>query len=190
MNNNNNTFFSSDHHFFHSNVIKYSNRPFANVDEMNYELIARHNAVVSPDDTVYFLGDFCFTKDVHAVVNILKQMNGRKHFIPGNHDKIMYSGVIVKQFESFSPNSFKEIYVLDEAARGGKMSITLCHYAMRVWNKSHYGTYHLYGHSHGGLPDDDKSLSFDVGVDCFNYTPVSYQQVKKVMALKKWESPF
>jgi len=188
--NNINTFFSSDHHFFHHNVIEYSNRPFADVKEMNYEMIVRHNSVVSPKDTVYFLGDFCFTKDIDAVVDILKQMNGQKHFIPGNHDKIMYADAIVQQFKSFSPNSFKEIQVLDAESKSGKMPITLCHYAMKVWNKSHYGTYHLYGHSHGSLPDDQKSLSFDVGVDCFNYTPVSYQQVKKIMALKNWETPF
>jgi hypothetical protein len=30
--------------------------------------------------------------------------------------------------------------------------IVLCHYAMRVWNRSHHGAWHLYGHSRGNLP--------------------------------------
>lgn len=185
-----NIFFSSDHHFFHENVIKYSNRPFKDVEEMNHEMITRHNQVVTPQDIVYFLGDFCFTTDVDAIVKILKSMNGEKHFIPGNHDKIMYKDIIKKQFNSFCMSSHKEIYVADEEAKGGKMPITLCHYAMRVWNKSHYGAYHLYGHSHGTLEDLPDSLSFDVGVDCFNYTPVSYPEVKAIMAKKTWEPPF
>lgn len=37
--------------------------------------------------------------------------------------------------------------------------IVLCHYAMRVWNHSSHGAWHLYGHSHGRLPSVDASLS-------------------------------
>jgi calcineurin-like phosphoesterase family protein len=65
--------------------------------------------------------------------------------------------------------------------------ITLCHYALRVFNKSHHGSWHLYGHSHGTLPDDPNSLSFDVGVDCHNYFPISLDQVKKIMSKKTWK---
>ena len=35
-----------------------------------------------------------------------------------------------------------------------EQDIVLCHYAMRVWQKSHYGAWMLYGHSHGTLPDN------------------------------------
>jgi hypothetical protein len=55
---------------------------------------------------------------------------------------------------------------------------------MRTWNKSHRGSWHLYGHSHGTLPDDPHSMSFDVGVDCHNYRPLSFEQVKAVMSKK------
>lgn len=183
-----NFFFSSDHHFFHKNVIQYTNRPFSCIDEMNEAMIVNHNKVVTSQDIVYFVGDFAFTSDENAVVNILRRMNGEKHFVPGNHDKVMFKDKIRKQFNSFSTSSHKEIYVPDESARGGRQSITLCHYAMRVWNKSHHGAYHLYGHSHGSLPDDPNSRSFDVGVDCWDFTPVSYDQVKKVMNKKNWKS--
>jgi calcineurin-like phosphoesterase family protein len=44
-------------------------------------------------------------------------------------------------------------------------SIVLCHYALRVWNRSNRGSWHLYGHSHGRPPEVRHSLSMDVGVD-------------------------
>ena len=67
-----------------------------------------------------------------------------------------------------------------------KRRIVLCHYAFRVWNKSHRGAWHLYGHSHGSLPDDPNSLSFDAGVDCHEFTPISYERVKEIMAEKRF----
>lgn len=41
------TFFTSDTHFYHSNIIKYCLRPFADAHEMNETLIANWNNVVS-----------------------------------------------------------------------------------------------------------------------------------------------
>ncbi len=38
--------------------------------------------------------------------------------------------------------------------------IVICHYAMRVWNRSHHGAWHLYGHSHGNLPDTPTSRRY------------------------------
>lgn len=78
----------------------------------------------------------------------------------------------------------------DNDAFKGQRFIVLLHYAMKVWNASHYGTWHLYGHTHGELPDDETSLSFDVGVDCHNFYPISYDEVKEIMSTKKWTQPF
>ena len=55
---------------------------------------------------------------------------------------------------------------------------------MRVWNKSGHGRWQLFGHSHGNLPDDPKSLSIDVGVDCHGYHPISFEKVRSLMAKK------
>ena len=62
--------------------------------------------------------------------------------------------------------------------------IFLSHYAHKVWPKNHYDTYHLYGHSHGSLKDDEYSLSFDVGVDTNNFYPYSLEDVRKKMSIK------
>ena len=53
--------------------------------------------------------------------------------------------------------------------------VVLCHYSMRVWDRSHYGSWHLYGHSHGNLPPLKNSL--DVSVDCWGYRPVSIDMI-------------
>ncbi len=58
---------------------------------------------------------------------------------------------------------------------------------MKVWKGNHRGTWHLYGHSHGTLPDDPNARCFDIGVDCHNFTPVSFGQVKELMAKKNFK---
>jgi hypothetical protein len=60
--------------------------------------------------------------------------------------------------------------------------ITLCHWCMRVWPKSHYNSWHLYGHSHGKLPSEGKS--HDVGVDNNNFYPLSLIEITKIMKYK------
>ena len=77
-------FFTSDTHFGHRNIIKYCNRPFVNVFEMDKELIRRWNCTVSPEDTVYFLGDFAMNPKYYKY---LENLNFRYLiFIVGNHD--------------------------------------------------------------------------------------------------------
>lgn len=175
-------FFTSDAHWGHKNVIQYCNRPFSSVEEMNETMIKNWNSVVSKSDIVYFVGDFYLGKDQNEAFSILNRLNGAEvHLILGNHDKHLKNWVREK-FTSCSP--YKEIYVPDPEAYGEKQFIVLCHYAMRVWNKSHHGSYQLYGHSHGSLPDDPFSRSMDVGVDANSYFPVSYEQIKEKMKLK------
>lgn len=74
----------SDHHFYHSNIIQYQRPEFDNVIEMNEHIINCHNSVVGNDDIVIFLGDFCFKKSSRK--DLLKQMNGHKYLLLGNHD--------------------------------------------------------------------------------------------------------
>jgi len=76
-------FFTSDTHFGHKNILKYTNRPFKSVEEMDEELIRRWNATVTPDDTVIHLGDFSLKGNVNKY---LKQLNGNIIWIGGNHD--------------------------------------------------------------------------------------------------------
>jgi len=132
---------------------------------MNECLITNWNALVQPNDLVYHMGDFAFGN----VQEILKQLKGQIHFITGSHDK--NTQCCKHLFASYSP--LKEIKIDEQP-------ITLCHYSMRTWAKSHYGAWMLYGHAHGGLASWGKS--FDAGVDTNNFFPYSWEQVKAKMA--------
>lgn len=180
-----NIFFTSDHHFGHKNILKYSNRPFKNIDEMNEELIKRWNSKIQPNDKVYHLGDVGLGNG-EDLKEILAQLNGKIYLIKGNHEGAALHNT--KRFEWIK--DYHELGIKDEDAPNGKRKIILLHYAMKVWRSSFRGTWHLYGHSHGNLPDDINSLSFDVGVDCHDFYPLSYDEVKAIMQKKEWTPPF
>ena len=175
--------FTSDHHFGHATIIKYTHRPFSSVQEMNETLIYRWNERVSPTDIVYHLGDLTCIKGkkdrLKTLNSVLPRLNGHICFIRGNHDRI-------ETHERFMwSDNLREIRV----PYGDKKEqlIVLCHYAMRVWNKSHYGSWMLWGHSHGSLKEDPHALSFDVGVDTNNYYPYSFEEVQERMSTKVFQ---
>jgi calcineurin-like phosphoesterase family protein len=149
---------------------------------MNKALIENHNSVVGKNDTVFHLGDFCFG-DVNLGEEFREQLNGNIVLIKGNHDKIQ-NNQIKHLFNGVY--DYLKIKVKDDEAEGGWQKIILCHYAFRVWDGSHRKSWNFFAHSHGTLPDDPNALAIDVGVDCHNYTPISYQQVKNIMAKKNF----
>ena len=159
-----NTYFTADPHFQHANIIKYCNRPFKSIQEHDEILIINWNSVVMPGDLIYIVGDFGFGD----LESILKRLNGTKILVTGSHDKSTLK--YPKYFAKISP--LIEVTIEDQP-------IVLCHYAMRVWGRSHYGSWHLYGHSHGNLEGSGKS--FDIGVDCHNFFPWSFKQIKEKM---------
>lgn len=181
-------FFTSDIHFGHTNVIKYCNRPFETAEVMDKEIVRRWNQKVSPRDDVYILGDvgLCPTD---YLCKVLSQLNGNLFLVAGNHDKgHRKNDHFRKQFAWI-----KDLYTLkvqDDDAPQGIRRIELCHYSMRAWNKHGYGSWMLYGHSHGTLPDDPHALSIDVGMDCHDFAPISYEEIKDIMSKKDWSPPF
>lgn len=79
--------FTSDQHFFHDGIITSCRRPFKDVEEMNRELIANHNALVDPTDIVYHLGDFAYGASLEMLHPVVQALHGQKHLILGNHDR-------------------------------------------------------------------------------------------------------
>lgn len=147
------TWFIADTHFGHANIIRYSRRPFDNVEAHDEQLIGNWNAHVRAGDDVFHLGDFAY-RNRQSASSILQRLNGNVHLIEGNHDSVAHQ--IRHEFVWY--DKVKMIKV-------GEQRIFLSHYAHRVWDRSHHGAWHLYGHSHASLPDDRSSLSFDAGVD-------------------------
>jgi calcineurin-like phosphoesterase family protein len=93
--------------------------------------------------------------------------------LPGNHDKQVRK--LTQEFRWL--DSLSEISISSQR-------IVLCHYAMRVWNHSSRGAWHLHGHSHGRLPDVPSSCSMDVAVDTHDFCPWHFDEIKSRMAAK------
>ncbi len=173
-------YFSSDWHLGHANIIRYDNRPFENVDEMNHVIIGNVTRQLEKGDSLYFLGDFSFTRSINEAEGHMKAIaltGADLFFIKGNHDK----RDTIKLYEKYGTylGEQKKIEVDGQ-------EIVLNHYAMRVWDKSHRGAWHLYGHSHHSLPELNDSLSFDVGINGWEYKCVSYLSVQAKMSKKKY----
>ncbi len=144
---------------------------------MDEALIKNWNAVFHPNDTIYHLGDFTLQGKKPAAY-YFQQMNGRIHVIPGGHDhrwlgKSDYVSRPGHPVIVLPPLQTIKVPLPDSDQI---QLIILCHYSMRIWDRSHYGSWHLYGHSHGNLPPLKNSL--DVGMDCWDYQPVSLAAVQ------------
>lgn len=160
--------FTADHHFGHRNIIRFCNRSWANINDHDAALMENWNACVQPKDTVYHLGDFALCAQGYTK-GILQRLNGRKVLIRGNHDKPI-KGHLESYFEAIY--DYKKI--LHE-----KQHIVLFHYPIASWHMKHYGAWHLHGHSHGNYPSLNPKLMVDVGVDVWDYKPVSFEQLRR-----------
>lgn len=169
-----NNWFTADTHFGHRRIIDYCHRPFANVTEMDEELILNWNKIVNKDDTIYHLGDFAFGCSLEYALSIIKRLNGHKRLIVGNHDKLAL------EMNNIRPGSWESIEKMDEIIVHNQKMV-LCHYpiASGHWHHAYKSSWMLYGHVHGTFKNEGKSL--DVGVDCWNYTPISFWDLKKEM---------
>lgn len=178
------TWFTSDQHFGHTNIIKYSGRPFADVDMMNNELIARFNAAVSPEDDVWHVGDFSL--DEVLVKKFLPLLRGKHHLISGNHDRC-------------HPTHRKSAAAMQRYLRYGFVDVRpehrvgqfrLCHlpyeptgpaderYAdMRPKDK---GVWLLCGHVHEAWKVRGRMIN--VGVDQWAYAPVKLETLEVLAA--------
>ena len=173
-------FFTSDTHFGHANIIKYSERPFASREDMDEKLAMLWNCYVTDSDVVYHLGDVTLGNQRHAREYFAK-LNGRIKVL-GNkwhHDKRWLKNSDVHQMYS---NSLYRVEILPPiVVLTWPQIIVLSHYPMAEWDRKHYGSWHLHGHSHCKHVANPGELKMDVGVDCNNYTPVSIHQVVERM---------
>jgi calcineurin-like phosphoesterase family protein len=156
------------------------------ISRMNDYLISRINDVVRKDDVLWHLGDFCYAPKNRLeefVKNYLERINCKNIFLCwGNHDD--------KRISKY----FKQCHERYELNINNKL-IVLSHYAQAVWNKSHNGSWMLYGHCHSTAEDwldkfMPQRLSIDVGVDNVykifgEYRPISFEEVNDLFLKRK-----
>ena len=161
-----NIFFIADTHFGSEAIRLYENRPFADTGEMDRELIARWNRVVSEDDIVYHLGDF--GADGHEA-EILSRLKGVKYLVKGNHD--------TGSNEYYRQAGFREVYDLPVILRSFWI---LSHEPLYVNTNMPYAN--LFGHIHANpMYKDFSPQHFCACVERTDYTPIAFDRVIALM---------
>lgn len=169
--------FTADSHIGHRNIIKYCQRPFSDVEEMNKTLISNWNKVVGINDYVFHLGDFS-VGGAAEWTSLLDSLNGRIFLVLGNHDMNNVDQGFMRRFEDVSMQMLISI---------GKQRVYLNHYPFLCYGGAYRGTWQLFGHLHtsscmSGLDSPRAQMLFpgqyDVGVDNNNYTPISFAEVE------------
>ncbi len=179
-------YFTSDLHFSHENVIRFDNRPFASVEEMDAELVRRWNTKVDRGDLVYVLGDMIWKTKGDDAVTLLKNLNGQIILIKGNHDRFLHNAKAKNVLAAVK--DYDEISVTLED--GTVRRCVLSHYFIPMNNGHCNQAIHLHGHSHFSdeadyeidLADQLNALGicneiYNVGCMYWNYEPVTLDEI-------------
>jgi calcineurin-like phosphoesterase family protein len=173
--------FTADLHLGHANIIKHCSRTFASAGEMDAAILAAINSLVQAGDTLWILGDFAYRG--RSPAHYREQINCRDvRLLLGNHDKR-------GKCESAGFTSVGDVAEISV----GRQRIWMSHYPHRSWPASHKGSWHLYGHVHGGLNSEDVSRevnALDVGVDNSQQSgPWSMDDVSRVLPRRRPAPP-
>ena len=161
----------SDEHYGHKNVIRFDNRPFSSVHEMNKALIDNHNSVVTNEDLVIHVGDFTLERKYDQVYSkYISRLNGKRHiFIKGSHDHWMKKSN-QRYYQRMEFSIDKKHLVAD-------------HYPLVIWPRSHYSSYTIHGHTHLWSPG--KGKIYNVSVSLNDYYPISWTRLVEIMDTKE-----
>ena len=172
--------FTADTHFGHKNIIRFCQRPFVDVEEMNRVMVENWNSIVGEDDLVFHLGDFS-VGGAAEWTSLLDNLNGRIILILGNHDMNNVSQGFMHRFLDVKMQMLISI---------GKQRIYLNHYPFLCYGGAYRNTWQLFGHVHTNQQStglDSPRLKqlfptqYDVGVDNNNYYPVSFGKVSEII---------
>lgn len=166
--------FTSDTHFTHGNIMRhYKDRErFADEDEMCEYMVQQWNSMIHRRDTVFHIGDFG-GHDASKDVRVARRLNGKLHFVPGNHDRRLLKTRFTERCARVYPYSYAEVSI-------NKQKIILCHFPIWEWNGINRGTWHIHGHVHG-KPTGIPGKIMDVGVDGNGLVPYHFTEVAEFM---------
>ena len=179
-------FFTSDLHFGHENVLRFDNRPFASVEEMDAELVRRWNAKVGKGDLVYVLGDLIWKSRNGDAHSLIRSLNGQIILIKGNHDRFLHNAQARASLAGIK--DYDDICVTLED--GSVRRCILSHYFIPFYNGHRHQAIHLHGHSHftdeaelelkmaKELNESDfKNDIYNVGCMYWDYAPVTLDEI-------------
>ena len=169
-------YFTSDTHFGDTRILRAAKRPFQTIAEHDAHLVARWQATVRPDDEIWHQGDVAPRHKADRLGALLAALPGTKHLITGNNDD-----AVTRTHPAWA--SVRDYAELDE----GERRCVLCHYALRTWNGMGRGALDLHGHSHAMLKP--LTRQFDVGVDAWDYAPVTLETMLARRARRKASDP-
>ena len=163
-------YFLSDTHFNHANIIKYSRRPFKNVEEMNRVLVENWVDSVEPSDVVIFGGDFAMGRWESLYKSVSKCNIA---FIRGNHDRSFYPQQGLRQ----------SIFVNCDG-----IPIFVTHSPESV--PADYRGWVIHGHHHNNWMDDypffnPQKKTINVSVDVIGYRPISEKDILNLIRTQK-----
>lgn len=166
-------YFTADTHFGHENIIKFCNRPFSDVNEMNECMISAWNARVEKNDTVFIIGDMFFKSEVPPA-EILPLLNGKKHLIVGNHDGRWMPHLDLNRFFEGVDTYFEY--------RDGDRNYVMCHYPLLTYRHENKW-YMIHGHIHNTTDLDfwpllkSRPLVLNAGAEINNFMPVTFDEL-------------
>ena len=180
-------FICSDWHFNHDKPFIWEARGFESVEQMNNAIIEKHNALVSHEDDVYVLGDIMLGAKfgLDAGIKLITQMNGRLHFVRGNHD----TNNRWQAYNILSNNKInynQDIVTLENATylKFDKYNFYLSHYPTITSNNDYnkplrQRLINLCGHSHtkDKWVDWDKGYIYHVEMDAHDCCPVNIKTI-------------
>lgn len=160
-------FLCSDLHLGHKNILQYDNRSFDTIDLHDETILENWNSLISENDTVYFLGDWCFS--LEKGIWFAEKCKGKVFFLKGNHDRLLKNKRLSGRFEWIK--DYHELLFQDTV-------ICLFHYELATWNQCHRGAIHFFGHSHQPYQGEHRKLN--VGINLWNFSPI---RLDKAVAL-------
>lgn len=172
-------FFTADTHLGHNRIIQYCTRPFPSHQEMDEILIQRTNELVRAGDVLWHLGDVAWSSyDIHN--QYLKRLNTKEvHLVLGNHDTRelkVYKDIGFRTVQDYCKVSMDRVRGTVDI-EGTSRAVALFHYPIRSWSGKSHGGFHLYGHCHGKVPGEGRSM--DVGVDTNRFYPWAWEEIRE-----------
>lgn len=169
----------ADTHFYHNNIIKYCDRPFDNIEDMNGFMINKWNSIVSNKDIVLHLGDFGFGSK-EQLANICQQLNGYKILLKGNHDLRKGNGFFIdcgfKEVYKEKEMLLTEILGIPQDFIKTDSDVILSHYPRAVPDDK----LNIHGHIHNApldISQFNKDNHICVSVEMTNYEPVNLIEI-------------